>query len=93
MFCDNDAVVDTINHKKPKDASLLSLLREFLYIAVTNKFVPVVRKIGTKENILADYISRRHDAVAADKMCSEAGMPDMVMVEMPDLSFQLTEPW
>ena len=93
MFCDNDAVVDTINHKKPKDASLLSLLREFLYIAVTNKFVPVVRKIGTKENILADYISRRHDAVAADKMFSEAGMPDMVMVEMPDLSFQLTEPW
>ena len=93
LFCDNDAVVDTINHRKPKDGALLSLLREFLYIAVSFKFIPVVRKIGTKENFLADHISRRHDSAAADKVFCEAGLPNMVMVEMPDVSFKLTEPW
>ena len=45
IWCDNDAVVDTIVHKKPKDAALLSLLREFLYVVVTHKFFPVLRKI------------------------------------------------
>ena len=93
IFCDNDAVVDTINYRKPKDAALLSLLREFLYIVVTMKFFPVVRKIGTKENHLADHISRRHDPVAAAKVFSEAGLPNMEMIMVSDLSFKLTEPW
>ena len=55
LFCDNDAVVDCINHKKPKDQALLSLLREFLFIAVSFKFVPVVRKIDSLEiNVFED---------------------------------------
>ena len=93
IFCDNDAVVDTINHRKPKDAALLSLLREFLYIVVTMKFFPVVRKIGTKENHLADHISRRHDPEVAAKVFTEAGLPNMEMILVSDLSFKLTEPW
>ena len=93
MFCDNDAVVDTINHKKPKDLFMLSLLREFLYVAVNSNFVPIVRKIGTKENILADHISRRHDTATAEKMFREGGLISMVKVEMSDLSFELTAPW
>merc|ERR1711954_271639 len=28
IWCDNDAVVDTVTHRKPRDPSLLSLLRE-----------------------------------------------------------------
>ena len=93
LFCDNCAVVDTINHKKPKDPALLSLLREFLYIAVSYKFFPVVRKISTTDNYLADHISRRHDHPAAAKLFQEAGLPPMVRVEVPDLSFQLTDAW
>ena len=93
MFCDNDAVVDTINHKKPKDSALLSLLREFLFIACSHKFLPVVRKISTTDNYLADHISRRHDPGAAAKMFYEAGLPSMVEVEVPDLSFVLTDAW
>ena len=93
LFCDNDAVVDTINHKKPKDSALLSLLREFLFIAVTFKFIPVVRKIGTKQNNLADHISRRHDHLAAARVFNEAGLPDMVRVEVPDQFFVPTDFW
>ena len=93
MFCDNCAVVDTINHKKPKDTALLSLLREFLFVAASFKFFPVVRKISTTDNYLADHISRRHDPTAAAKLFQDAGLPPMVRVEVPDLSFKLTDAW
>ena len=93
LFCDNDAVVDCINHKKPKDQALLSLLREFLFIAVSFKFVPVVRKIDTKLNYLADHISRRHDPISADQVFTKAGLPNMLKVEVPDKSFELTDHW
>jgi hypothetical protein len=94
MFCDNDAVVDTINHKKPKDQALLSCSESFfLFISVTLKFIPVVRKISTKDNFIADHISRRHDPEAAAKVFHGAGLPIMVRVEVPDLSFKLTDAW
>ena len=93
LFCDNDAVVDTVNHKKPKDPALLSLLREFFFIAVTHNFIPVVRKIGTKENHLADHISRRFDSVSATKIFHEAGLYDMKRVVVPDKFFQLNDSW
>ena len=93
IWCDNDAVVDTIVYKKPRDAALLSMLREFLYVVVTMKFIPVVRKIDTKANFLADFISRRHDYDAAVKEFSKAGLQGMVPVNVADNSFKLTEPW
>ena len=51
IWCDNDAVVDTVVNRKPKDPSLLSLLREFLYVVVTKKFFPVICKISTKDKL------------------------------------------
>jgi hypothetical protein len=93
IWCDNDSVVDTIVHKKPKDAALLSLLREFLYVVVTYKFFPVLRKIGTRENFLADFISRRHDLGAAVDEFTKVGMLNMVPIDVGDDSFKLTEPW
>ena len=93
IWCDNDAVVDTIVYKKPKDPALLSLLREFLYIVVTKKFFPVLRKIGTKENCLADFISRRHDTAAAIAEFGKVGLDNMNPIHVTDCSFKLTEPW
>ena len=93
IWCDNDAVVDTITYKKPRDPALLSLLREFLYIVVTKKFFPVLRKIGTKENHLADFISRRHDIKAAVDEFTKAGLHEMVPIQVTDSSFKLAEPW
>ena len=93
IWCDNDAVVDTITYKKPKDPALLSLLREFLHVVVTKKFFPVLRKISTGANHLADFISRRHDNNIATEMFSKAGLHKMVPIEISDSSFKLTEPW
>ena len=93
LYCDNDSVVDSIVYKKPRDAALLSLLREFLYVVVTKKFFPVVRKIGTKENAMADHISRRFDQEAAKQIFAKSGLYDMVLVKPRADYFSLTAPW
>ena len=93
LFCDNDSVCDTVVYKKPKDQSLLSLLREFLHIVVTKKFYPVVRKIGTKENVLADFISRRFDPEAAAAIFDKFGLHEMVLVKPKTDLFKLSAPW
>ena len=93
LYCDNDSVCDTLVHKKPRDTALLSLLREFLHLVVVKKFFPVIRKIGTKENIIADHISRRHDRDAAAKIFSEHGLHNMVLVQPKPQHFQLSAPW
>ena len=71
IYCDNDSVCDTIKNKKPRDPALLSLFREFLFVVVTKKIFPVVRKIGTIENKVADYISRRFDKFFLNMGCME----------------------
>ena len=93
IFCDNDSVVDSIQNRKPKDPALLSLLREFLFLVVTLKFFPTVRKIGTVENFLADHISRRYDANVAINLFTKEGLPSMNKIEVPDSFFSLTEQW
>ena len=93
LFCDNDSVCDTIVHKKPRDPSLLSLLREFLYVVVSKKFFPVIRKIGTKENEMADHISRRFDKQAARQVFAKYGLLDMVLVKPREQFFKLTSSW
>jgi hypothetical protein len=93
LYCDNDSVCDTLVHKKPRDTALLSLLREFLFLVVVKKFFPVIRKIGTSENLLADHISRRHDKDAAAKLFSDHGLHDMVLVRPKANYFQLSAPW
>ena len=93
MYCDNDAVVETVQKKKPKDPAMLSLLREFLYVVVTEKFFPVVRKIGTKENDLADFISRRFDHKAAVAHFSKAGLSNMQLVKPKTRLFDLSAKW
>jgi hypothetical protein len=93
LYCDNDSVVDCTVYKKPRDPSLLSLLREFLHVVVTKKFFPVVRKIGTKQNALADHISRRFDPEAAKHVFAKSGLSDMVLVKPRADYFSLTAPW
>ena len=93
MYCDNDSVCDTLVYKKPRDSALLSLLREFLHLVVVKKFFPVVRKISTSDNILADHVSRRHDQEAGAKLFSEYGLQDMVLVQPKAQYFHLSAPW
>ena len=93
IYCDNDSVCDTILNKKPRDTTLLSLLREFLYIVVTKKFFPVLRKIGTHENKVADFISRRFDKQAAARIFAESGLQEMELVKPSTKFFNLSANW
>ena len=93
IFCDNDSVVDTIVNQRPRDPDMNTLLREFLYVVCLKKFSPILRKIDTKSNYLADHISRRHDVEGADKVFTSSGKPGMVKVEVSDNRFKLSAPW
>ena len=93
IFCDNDSVVDTIIHQKPRDPAMNTLLREFLYIVCLKQFFPIVRKIDTKSNLLADHISRRYDHESADKLFTSWGKPGMAKVPVENHRFKLSAPW
>ena len=93
IFCDNDAVVDTLDKEKPSDPKLQDLLREFLYIVCTRSFTPKFRKIGTKENAVADFISRRHDPTATEVFFASKGHPPRKFVEVPDYMFNTNSNW
>jgi hypothetical protein len=93
LFCDNDSVCDTITHQEPKDPDLGSLLREFLYVVCLKKFSPIIRKIDTKSNFLADHISRRYDHDSAETLFHSVGKTGMRRVSIPDIRFKLSAPW
>ena len=84
---------DSIQKRKPRDPTLLSLLREFLYVAVTKKFFPIVRKIGTQENKVAYFISWRFDPLASKKVFSESGLHYMELVKPSSSMFNLSANW
>ena len=93
IFCDNDSVVDTIVNQKPRDPAMNTLLREFLYIVCLKKFFPIVRKIDTKSNLLADHISIRYDEESAVQLFTSRGKPGMTKVPVQDHRFKLSAPW
>ena len=93
IFCDNDAVVESLEKEKPKDQEMLKLLREFMYIVCTKKFTPVFKKIGTKQNWLADFISRCHDYNKTQKFFTENGLNPMQLINVPDNLFSINSNW
>ena len=93
LFCDNTAVVDVCLHQKPKDPEMSKFLREFLYLIVTFKFVPVVKKIGTKENWLADYVSRVFDQESHEAFFQSHKLGVMTNIPVKDNQFSFSAPW
>ena len=93
VFCDNTAVVEVLDKEKPKDPKMLELLRKFLYIVCTRKFTPVFRKIGTKENSTADFISRYHDPAVIASHFQSNNLPMRTPVTVPDCLFTLQSNW
>ena len=93
IFCDNDAVVETLEKRKPKDPKMLELLRMFLYIVCVKKFTPTFKKIGSKENYLADFISRCHDPILTAEFFQKQALPIRNLVEVPDKFFDLNSNW
>ena len=93
IFCDNDAVVETLEKKKPKNEKMLELLREFLYIVCVKKFTPAFKKIGTKENIIADFISRCHDPTQTQKFFKVQNTKPKKLINIPDAYFDFNSNW
>lgn len=93
IFCDNVAVVESLQKEKPSDPVLQDLVREYLYVVCTRGFTPVFRRIGTKANEAADFISRRHDPVAIASFFKKRGLPMMNMITAQDNLFTLRSNW
>jgi hypothetical protein len=93
VFCDNVAVVETLDKQKPSDPKLQELLREYMYVVCTRGFTPKFRTIGTKENEVADFISRRHDPVATQAFFTTKGLANKSVVNVPDCLFNLNSNW
>ena len=89
IFCDNDAVVDVITNLKPKNQMLQAYLREFLFWVCNFNFQPIMSKINTKENDIADFLSRNfsdHDALIFFENNS-LSLPNKVEVSENDYEF------
>ena len=93
LHCDNSSVVETINHQKPKDAQMQQCLREFLFHVTTMKFEPVMVRIPTHENSLADFVSRNHNKEDIKKEFSRHGMEAVEEILVNDDMFFFTADW
>ena len=93
IFCDNDAVVETLVKEKPKDTRMQELLREFLYVVCVKGFTPAFRKISSKDNKEADFISRVHNYDDIHSFVVRNKLPERRPVEAPDHLFQLQTNW
>ena len=93
LYCDNSAVVDTINYQKPKNTQMQQCLREFLFHVTTLKFEPVMVRIPTHDNFLADFVSRNHSQEDIAKEFSKHGMKKVDEIHIPDEMFFFTADW
>ena len=93
IFCDNTAVVEVLEKERPKDPNMLELLQEFLYIVCTRKFTPIFRKIGTKENTTADFISRCHNQNLIANFFKSNNLPVLRPIVANDNLFTLHSNW
>ena len=93
IFCDNDSVCDVISFLKPKDSEMQRHLREFLYWVCRYNFQPVVSKIGTKENHIADFVSRNFSQTDAENFFTANKLSGMKNLEVGDEYFSLVADW
>ena len=83
IYCDNDSVCDTCEYQKPSDQGMQKLLREFLFWVCRFNFFPILHKISTKDNHIADFISRNHNVDDINKYFSSNGFPSQSKAEIP----------
>ena len=93
IYCDNEAACKTIIHQKPKDPELQSCLREFLYFVCKYKFQPIILRVTTTDNDIADFISRVYDEPSIDKKFQENGLSGMRAIQAEDEIFNFVADW
>ena len=93
LFCDNTATVEVCVNQKPRDPMMAKFLREYLLLVVTFKFNPVVKKISTTDNWVADFLSREFCPKAHSAFFLEHKMSDMTEIDIPDQQFSFSSSW
>ena len=93
IFCDNEAVCESCTNQKPKDLAMQQLLREFLFWVCKYNFCPVLQKISTKDNHIADYLSRNHNKNDIEKYLTDNGFPNQKQVVIPDEWYCFQADW
>ena len=93
IFSDNAAVVEVLDKEKPKDHKMQQLLQEFLYVVCTRGFTPIFRRVDTKANHVADFISRNHDPACIASYLSSNSIPMLTQLKAPDNLFSLRSNW
>ena len=84
---------DTIFYQKPTDVKMQACLRELLYWQCRYNFSLSVQKIGTKENFIADYISRITDPVKTKEFFMSHNIPVKKLIDVDDDLFHFTGDW
>ena len=93
LFCDNTAVVDVCNKQKPSNPEMAKFLREFLLLVVKYKFIPIVKKISTSDNWVADFVSRSFDYSEHQAFFVANNLPAMTPIAIPDHQFLFSASW
>ena len=91
--CDNDAVCDTVFYQKPTDPKLQECLRELLYWLCRYNCSVSVQKIGTKDNFVADFLSRYTDEEEISEFFGKNNIPKKTRVSISDSYFQFSGAW
>lgn len=94
MYCDNQAVVSVVNTGRARDKLLQRCLRWLCHVLAEIDCLIKLKYIDTKENRMADSLSRSHqgekerlrcDALIAQYELQEVAVNDEMMI--------LQEPW
>ena len=93
LFCDNTATVEVCVNQKPRDPMMAKFLREYLLLVVKFKFYPVLKKISTTDNWIADFLSRQFSPQAHSAFFEKHGMTPMTEISVPDHQFSFSDFW
>ena len=69
------------------------LLREFLYWVCKYNFYQILQKISSKENHIADFISRNHDQDDISSYFIKNGYPSQQQLLIPVSWFNVVAEW
>ena len=93
LFCDNTATVEVCVNQKPKDLMMAKFLSEYLLLVVKFKFHPVLKKISTTDNWIADFLSREFSSKNHLDFLHKHGMFPMKRLDVPDHQFSFSASW
>ena len=84
---------DSINYHKPKDDDLQECMRELIYWESLFSFKIGAVYINTKDNHLADFLSRNTNSSDHIKYFDKCNIPHKSRIFVPKKLFQFVNDW